>query len=108
MWELAFYADKCHVIHNPNKKMTFCSDYSIHNQKLTIRIETKYIAKSPNDLFGNRHGIDNFTKKANSTMGFLKRNISSKRHPSDQQWTMFTVSDNLTCKKEMVLRSASR
>ena len=52
-------------------------DYYIHNRTLTIRTETKYLKVAiSSDLSWSRHA-DNVMKKANFTMGFLKRNIRS-------------------------------
>ena len=92
-WQMGFNADKCEVIRITNKKRPLCSDYSIHNQQLTIMTETKYLGVTiSSDLSWSRHA-DIVTKKANSTMDFLKRNIRSapqaakelgKRHSSDQ------------------------
>ena len=76
-WQMGFNADKCEVIRITNKKRPFCSDYTIHNQKLNIKTETKYLGVTiSSDLSWSRHA-ENVVKKANSTMGFLKRNIRS-------------------------------
>ena len=54
-----------------------CSDYFFQNQKLVLRTEAKYLEVTiGSDLSWSRHA-DNITMKANSTMGFLKRNIRS-------------------------------
>ena len=37
-WQMGFNADKCEVIRITNKKMPLCSDYTIHNQKLNIKM----------------------------------------------------------------------
>ena len=60
----------------PTRRVPFAgSDYFIHNQKLTLRTETKYLGMTiSSDLSWSIHA-DNVTKKANSTMGFLKRSI---------------------------------
>ena len=96
-WQMAFNVEKCEVIRITNKKRPLCSDYFIHNQKLALRTEAKYLRVTiGSDLSGSRH-VDNITKKANSTMGFLKRNIRSApqaakelptRPLSDQLWSM--------------------
>ena len=75
-WQTGFNADKCEVIRITNKKRPLCSDYTIHNQKLNIETEAKYLGLGvtiSSDLSWSRHA----DKKANSTMGFLKRNIRS-------------------------------
>ena len=74
---MGFNADKCEVIRITNKKRPLCSDYTIHNQKLNIKTETKYMgATISSDLSWSRHA-DNIAKKADSTMEFLKRSIRS-------------------------------
>ena len=76
-WQMAFNAEKCEVIRITNKKGPLCSDYFIHNQKLALRTEAKYLGVTiGSDLSWSRHA-DNITKKANSTLGFLKTNIRS-------------------------------
>ena len=76
-WQMGFNADKCEVIRITNKKRPLCSVDTIHNQKLNIKTEAKYLGVTiSSDLSWSRHA-DNVAKKANSTMGFLKRNIRS-------------------------------
>ena len=94
---MALNAEKCEVIRITNKKRPLCSDYFIHNQKLALRTEAKYLGVTiGSDLSWSRHA-DNITKKAKSTMGFLKRNIRSahklqrklpSRPSADQLWSM--------------------
>ena len=121
-WQMAFNAEKCEVIRITNKKRPLCSDYFIHNQKLALRTEAKYVGVTiGNDLSWSRHA-DNITKKANSTVGFLKRNIRSAPQAAKETayktfvrpiveyaattWTPFT--DTETSKIEMVQRRAAR
>ena len=74
---MGFNADKCEIIHITNKKRPLCSDFTIHNQKLNIKTEVKYLRVTmSSDLSWSRHA-DNAAKRANSTIGFLKRNIRS-------------------------------
>ena len=105
-----------------NKKRHLCSDYSIHNQKLTIRTEAKYLGVTiSSDLSWSRNA-DNVAKKANSTMGSLKRNIKSAPQAGKETanktfirpivdyasttWAPFT--DTVNHKIEMVKRRAAR
>ena len=121
-WQMAFNAEKCEVIRITNKKRPLCSDYFIHNQKLALRTEAKYLGVTiGSDLSWSRHA-DNITKKANSTMGFLKKNIRSAPQAAKETayktfvrpiveyaattWAPFT--DTETSKIEMVQRRAAR
>ena len=93
----------------------------MHNQKLALRTGTKYLGVTiGSDLSWSRHA-DNITKKANSTMGFLKRNIRSAPQAAKETayktfvrpiveyaattWAPFT--DTETSKIEMVQRRAA-
>ena len=76
-WQMGFNADKCEVIRITNKKRLLCSDYTIHKQKLNVKTEAKYLGVTiSSDRSWSRHA-DPVTKKANSTIGFLKRNMRS-------------------------------
>ena len=105
-----------------NDKQQICSDYFIHNQKLALRTEAKYLGVTTgSDLSWSKHA-DNITKKTHSTMGFLKRNIRSAPQAAKETayktfvrpiveyaattWAPFT--DTETRKIEMVRRRAAR
>ena len=76
-WQMDFNADKCEVIRITNKKRPLCSDYTIHNQKLNVKTEAKYLGVTiSSDLSWSRQA-DHVTKKANSSIGFLKKNMRS-------------------------------
>ena len=121
-WQMSFNADKCEVICITSKKKPYCSDYFIHDQKLALRTEAKYLGVTIcSDLSWSRHA-DNVTKKAKSTMGFLKRNIRSAPQAAKQtayktfvrpileyassSWAPFNDTDN--GKIEKVQRRAAR
>ena len=76
-WQMSFNADKCEVLRITNKRRPILSDYYIHNQKLAIKTDAKYLGVTiSSDLSWAKH-TDNIVKKANSTMAFLRRNIRS-------------------------------
>ena len=76
-WQMSFNADKCEVLRITNKRRPIFSDYYIHNQKLAIKTDAKYLGVTiSSDLSWAKH-TDNIVKKANSTMAFLRRNIRS-------------------------------
>ena len=76
-WQMSFNADKCKVLRITNKCRPILSDYYIHNQKLAIKTDAKYLSvPTSSDLSWAKH-TDSIVKKANSTMAVLRRNIRS-------------------------------
>ena len=76
-WLMEFNPDKCEVINITNKRSYVHFDYNIHGKILTHVPHAKYLGLTfSTNLTWNKH-IDNITKKAKSTCGFLRRNISS-------------------------------
>ena len=84
-WQMGFNADKCEVIRITNKKRPICSDYSIHNQKLTIRTEAKYLGVTfSSDLSWSRYAV-NVAKKANSTIWASSRGTLDLHHKQQRR-----------------------
>ena len=80
-WQMAFNAEKCEVLCITNKKNTIQHNYLIHGQKLAIKSDSKYLGVTiSSNLSWSKH-VNNISKKANSTMAFLRRNI----RPASQQ-----------------------
>ena len=76
-WRMEFHPKKCQVLKITNKRNKLNTSYSIHNIVLEETNSIKYLGVTlDNKLNWNTH-IDNICKKANTTLGFLKRNISS-------------------------------
>ena len=76
-WQMEFNADKCEVIQITSKKNPIIYSYRIHQTALRSTDQAKYLGDTITpDLLWKCH-IDNITKKANSTMAFLRRNIRS-------------------------------
>jgi hypothetical protein len=76
-WQMEFNPSKCEVLHISTQKKKLNHQYSIHNQPLQSVDKAKYLGMTiSNDLKLNAH-IEKITKKANSTLGLLKRNIST-------------------------------
>ena len=74
---MAFNPDKCEVIHISTKRKPITNTYSIHGKELNTADHAKYLGVTiSSDLSWKKH-IDNITKKANSTMSFIRRNIRS-------------------------------
>ena len=77
-WEktsmMEFHPDKCEVISITRKKNPAIYPYTLHGQLLKHVDTVKYLGiHISHDLRWNRH-VDYVTNKANSTLGFIRRN----------------------------------
>ena len=74
IWDMQFNPSKCQVIHITRKVKPLNTKYILHNVELDSASAAKYLGVTiADDLSWSPH-IDNTTKKANQTLGFLKRN----------------------------------
>ena len=68
-------------MHYKQEKTQIQHNYFIHSQKLAIKSDSKYLGVTiSSNLSWSKH-VNNISKKANSTMAFLRRNI----RPASQQ-----------------------
>ena len=75
-WLMSFNPDKCEVIRITNKrKNIFDAQYSIHGTSLRTVDEAKYLGVTIQSNLNWKPHINNISKKANSTLGFLRRNL---------------------------------
>ena len=75
MWDMKFNPSKCQVLHITRKVKPLNTKYMLHNVQLDSASAATYLGNTiADDLSWSPH-IDNTTKKANQTLGFLKRNI---------------------------------
>ena len=75
-WLMSFNPDKCEVIRITNKrKNIFDAQYSIHGTSLRTVDEAKYLGVTIQGNLNWKPHINNINKKANSTLGFLRRNL---------------------------------
>ena len=74
---MSFNPDKCEVIHITNKRNPLRSTYSIHDTPLRPTDSAKYLGATITSNLSWKTHIENNTNKANSTLSFLRRNISS-------------------------------
>ena len=73
---MAFHPDKCNVILVTRNKKPIEFDYTLHGHTLDHVTKAKYLGVTiSSDLEWESH-INNITKKANNTLGFLKRNLN--------------------------------
>jgi hypothetical protein len=76
-WQMAFHPEKCEVIRITTKRNPIIRNYSIHGITLSSTNAAKYLGVTiSSDLSWNAH-VNNITNKANSTLSFLRRNISA-------------------------------
>ena len=76
-WQMEFNADKCEVIRITSKKNPIIYSYKIHQTALRSTDQAKYLGVTITPDLSWKCHIDNTTKKANSSMAFLRRNKRS-------------------------------
>ena len=77
-WDMEFNPSKCQVIHTTRSKNPIPTQYTLHNCILESVSSTKYLGVDiSSDLSWVTH-INRISKKANSTLGFLRRKIHSE------------------------------
>ena len=78
-WEkensMEFHPQKCQVLKVTNKKNIVPSKYVIHNVTLEEVPKAKYLGVTINTKLTWKDHISNICRKANSTLGFLRRNL---------------------------------
>ena len=122
LWDMRFNPSKCQVIHVTRRKNPFQTDYRLHGCVLESVPSVKYLGVTiSEDLRWTDH-INNISKNANQTLGFIKRNIRvhnrdlkatayitlvrSQLEYASTVWSPYTASDSN--KLESVQRKAAR
>ena len=121
-WGMAFHPDKCSAMRITRARKTCATNYSLKGHVLQNEDSTKYLGvELQSSLSWNRH-IDQTVKKANSMLGFLRRNLRISNEPTKTSayrsmvrplleycstvWSPYTKKD--IKKIEMVQRRAAR
>lgn len=74
-WGMSFHPDKCNVLRVVKSRTPICYQYNLKGHQLEAAESTKYLGVDLcYNLSWNNH-IDRVTKKADSMLGFLKRNL---------------------------------
>ena len=77
-WDMEFNPSKCQVLHISKNKTPIKHKYLLHSQVLEPVSNAKYLGLDlSSDLSYNNH-ISRITTNANKSLGFLKRNITTK------------------------------
>ena len=75
-WLMAFHPEKCNVLTITKKRNPIKFNYILHGHSLEHVTSAKYLGCTiTSDLKWGPH-INNICNKANSTIGFLKRNLN--------------------------------
>jgi hypothetical protein len=74
-WGMSFHPEKCSVLRIHRKRQPIEFDYSLKGCKLSTEEHSKYLGVYISQNLSWNHHIDTITKKANSTLGFLRRNL---------------------------------
>ena len=74
-WQMSFNPDKCEVLRITNKRNKIMANYYIHSQQLQIVDNAKYLGLTISENLSWNNHVNNITKKVNSTLAFLRRNI---------------------------------
>ena len=87
LWDMSFNPSKCQVNYVTRRKTPLQTKYHLHGCVLESVPSAKYLGVTiSEDLKWSEH-INNITKKANQTLGFLKRNI--RVHNKDLKSTAY-------------------
>ena len=89
-WDMSFNPSKCQVLHITRAKCPIQTRYILHGTVLESVPSAKYLGVTISDNLSWTPHIDSVSKKANQTLGFLKRNI--KGHDNkDLKSTAYTT-----------------
>ena len=122
IWEMDFNPSKCQVLHISRSKHPIKCSYTLHGQTLEVVDHAKYLGVDISSNLSWNHHINRTTTSAGKTLGFLRRNIKTRREDIRQcayktlvrpqveyastVWSPFTQRD--IRKVEMVQRRAVR
>jgi hypothetical protein len=80
-WDMQFNPSKCQVVHITKRKQLIPTSYYLHDTLLQSVDSAKYLGVDiSHDLSWDEH-INKTAKKANQTLGFLRRNLKVRSEP---------------------------
>ncbi|MFC1375539.1 MAG: reverse transcriptase family protein [gamma proteobacterium symbiont of Ctena orbiculata] len=76
-WQMSFNPSKCEVVRVTKRRNPVEAKYQIHGHDLTITKTGKYLGVVISEDLSWKAHVDATTKKANNSLAFLRRNLSS-------------------------------
>ena len=76
-WQMSFNPIKCEVIRISNGRKLITGSYTIHGHQLAQVKSGKYLGVTLTENLSWNARVDQVTKKANNSLAFLRRNLSS-------------------------------
>ena len=74
-WGMSFHPEKCSVLRVSRSRKPITFDYSLKGHTLKTEEDTRYLGCELSSTLSWKKHIDKAVKKANSTLGFLRRNL---------------------------------
>ena len=74
---MSFNPTKCEVLHITRKKSPIHATYKIHGHDLTVAKNGRYLGVTLSDDLSWKAHVDTTAKKANNSLAFIRRNLSS-------------------------------
>lgn len=94
-WDMEFNPSKCQVIHITRNKNVINNKYFLHGQVLESVPNAKYLGVDVSSGLNYNTHISRITTSANRTLGFIKRNITTKSEKVKQLAYKFLVRPQL-------------
>jgi len=76
-WQMAFNPSKCEVIRLTKKRRPIQTTYRLHGHNLALAPSGRYLGVTLSSSLSWNDHVNATTKKANSSLAFLRRNLSS-------------------------------
>ena len=80
-WGMQFHPEKCEHITVTRKRNPMRTSYKLRGHQLKTVTQTKYLGVNINSKLDWKEHVDKISKKANKTLGFIRRNL--KNAPKD-------------------------
>ena len=74
-WQMEFHPQKCSVLHITRSRNPKYKQYTLHGHILVKEDNAKYLGVVINKTLSWNNHINDVTKKANASLGFLRRNL---------------------------------